>query len=177
VDIYSVAALIASRWTDWCLRSCSFPMSVVFDEAPANWQGMDLLSPGWGGCVSVIGWCGIGEEDDNEKKWEVLRIIHLASGENGRSSRQHVHYTQDESCCIKLQVVEVSHSPEMCNKLVRCCWFIHKDTFRCTTAEVGWLSALNRTLFKGKHFCWCLSQIIPRIIHETDANNRVILYG
>jgi hypothetical protein len=42
-------------------------------------------------------WCGIEEEDDNERKWEALRTIQLASGENGISSSQHDHYAQDES--------------------------------------------------------------------------------
>jgi len=47
----------------------------VFDKAPANRLDMDPLRPGWGGYVSMICWCGIGVEDDNEKKLEVLRII------------------------------------------------------------------------------------------------------
>jgi len=51
------------------------PISVVFDEAPANRLDLDPFGPGGGGCVSMICWCGIEDEDDNEKKWEVLRII------------------------------------------------------------------------------------------------------
>jgi len=70
-----VAALTASRWTNWCLCSCCVPMIAVFDVAPANRLDIDPLSPCWGGCVSMICWCGIGEEDDNEKKWEALRTI------------------------------------------------------------------------------------------------------
>jgi len=50
-------------------------MSDAFDVAAANRLDIDLLSPGWGGWVSMICWCGIGEEDDNKKKWEVLRAI------------------------------------------------------------------------------------------------------
>jgi len=70
-----VAALVASRWTNWCLRFCCVPMSDALDVAHANRLDLDPLSPGWGGCVSMICWCGIWEEDDNEKKWEVLRTI------------------------------------------------------------------------------------------------------
>jgi len=70
-----VPASAASRWTNWCLRSCCVPISDIFNEASANWLDFDLLGPGWGGCVSMICWCGIGEEDDNEKMWEALRII------------------------------------------------------------------------------------------------------
>jgi len=47
----------------------------VFDVAPANLSVFDPLSPGGGGSVSVMCWCGIGEKDDNERKWEALRTI------------------------------------------------------------------------------------------------------
>jgi len=69
------AALAASRWTNWGLRSCCVPMSDVFDLTPGNLRESDPLSPGWGGCVSIICWCWIEEEQDNGKKWEVLRTI------------------------------------------------------------------------------------------------------
>jgi len=73
--IYLVAALAELRWCNWCLRSYCVPISDVFHDVPANWLDLDPYRPGWGGCVSMICWCGIGEEDDNEKKWEVLRFI------------------------------------------------------------------------------------------------------
>jgi len=68
-----VATLAALRWTNLCLRSWCLPKSSVFDVAPANLPVFVPLSPGGGGCVSTMGWCGIGEEDDNERKWEALR--------------------------------------------------------------------------------------------------------
>jgi hypothetical protein len=40
----------------------------VFDVAPTNLPVFDPLSPGGGDCVSITCWCGIGEEDDNERK-------------------------------------------------------------------------------------------------------------
>jgi len=64
--------------------------------------------------------CGIEEEDDNEKKCEVLGIIFSVSCQNGITSCQHVRYTQDESCCGKLQVAGVITSPELSDKSVRC---------------------------------------------------------
>jgi len=67
-----VATLAASQWTNLCLGSCCVPRISVFDVAPANLPVFDLLSPGGGGCVSIMCWCGIGEEDDNERKWEAL---------------------------------------------------------------------------------------------------------
>jgi hypothetical protein len=70
-----VAVLAASRWTNWGLHSCSVPVSDVSDDAPANRPDWDPLGPAGGGCVSMICWCVIGEEDDNDMKWEVLRII------------------------------------------------------------------------------------------------------
>jgi len=73
--IFLVTAVAATGWTNWCLHSCCALMSDPFDHAPANRLDFDPLSPGWGGCVFRICWCGIGEEDDDEKKWEVLRNI------------------------------------------------------------------------------------------------------
>jgi len=50
-------------------------MSDVFHVSPTNWLDFDALAAGWGGCILMMCWCGMGEEDDNEKKWEVLRTI------------------------------------------------------------------------------------------------------
>jgi hypothetical protein len=50
-------------------------MIAIFDVSPANWVIFDPLAAGWGGCVSMICWSGIGEEDNSKKKWEVLRTI------------------------------------------------------------------------------------------------------
>jgi len=70
----------------------------VFVVAHANRPVFYPLSPGGGGCVSMMCWGGIGEEDDNERKWEALRTISLASCQNGMSSIQHDRYAQEESC-------------------------------------------------------------------------------
>jgi len=70
-----VASLAASLRTNWCLRSCCVRRIAVFDEAPANLPVLNLLSHGGGGCVSMMCWCGMGKEDDNERKWEALRTI------------------------------------------------------------------------------------------------------
>jgi len=69
------AALAVSQWTNLCLCSCCVPRISVFDVVPANLPLFNLLSPGGGGCVFMMCWCGIGEEDDNERKWEALRTI------------------------------------------------------------------------------------------------------
>ena len=90
-------------------------MTDVFDEEPANSLDLDAVSPGWGGCVSMICWCGIGEEDDNEKDWEVLRTIYLASCQNAICESQDYPYDQDEFCWVWAQVAAVSHHPTMCN--------------------------------------------------------------
>jgi len=71
--IFWVAASAASQWTSWCLHCCCVPISAVFDVLPANRLDFDPLAACWGDYVSMICWCGIGEEDDNEMKWEVLR--------------------------------------------------------------------------------------------------------
>jgi hypothetical protein len=74
------------------------PKIAVFDVSPANLPVFELLSPCGCGCVSMTVWFAIGEHDDNEKKWEALRTILFAACQNGISSNQHNHYTQDESC-------------------------------------------------------------------------------
>ena len=73
------------------------PRITGFDVSPAIRTVFDLLLPGGGGCVWTMWWCGIDEEDDNERKWETLRNISLASCQNGISSSQHDRYAQDES--------------------------------------------------------------------------------
>jgi hypothetical protein len=89
---------MAASWlTNLCLRSCCVPSISVFDVAPPNLTVFDLLSPGGGGCESIMCWCGIGEEDHNERKWEALRTIQLASCKDGISSSQHDRYDQDET--------------------------------------------------------------------------------
>jgi len=70
-----VAALAVSQWTNLCLHSCCVPRMSVFVVVPANWPVFDPLPPGGGGCVSMMCWWGIGEDDDNERKWEALRTI------------------------------------------------------------------------------------------------------
>jgi hypothetical protein len=67
--------LAGSRWTDLCLSSCCVPRIWVLDVAPANQPVFDRLWPGTGGCVSMMCWWAIGEEDGNERKWEALRTI------------------------------------------------------------------------------------------------------
>jgi len=70
-----VAALAASRWTNLCLRSWCAPRIAVFEVAPTNQPEFNPLSPGGSGCVSMMCRCRIGEQDDNNRKWEVLRTI------------------------------------------------------------------------------------------------------
>jgi len=167
----------SSQWTNCCLRSSWVPRSDILDEAPVDRLASDPSPPGWGGCVSMIYWCGIDEEDDNEKKWKALRNIYRVSCQDWISSSQLVSYTQHESCYVKLQVAGVSHRLAICNRSVRCCLFGSRDTLRSKKAEIWWMSELNWTFFEGKNVCWYWSQIIPGKIHETNAKNAVMLYG
>ena len=73
--IFLEDSLAASRWTNWCLLSGCVLIRDALDKAPANQLDWDPLGPSWGGCGRLIRWCGRGEEDDNEKKWGILRII------------------------------------------------------------------------------------------------------
>jgi len=73
------------------------PRISILDVVSTGRPVFDSLSPGGGGCVSTMCWCGIDVEDDNERKWEALRTILLASCQNGIYSSQHDQYAQDES--------------------------------------------------------------------------------
>ena len=72
--------LAASLWTNFCLRSCCVPRISVFHVAPAELPVFDPRSPGDGGCLSIMCWCGIGEEDDNGgsgKRWGLNFELHV----------------------------------------------------------------------------------------------------
>jgi len=73
--IFAEAALAVLRWTTWCMRCCLVSAGGTLDRVPGDWLDSDLLPDGWGCCGAMICCCGKGEEDDNEKKWEVLRNI------------------------------------------------------------------------------------------------------
>jgi hypothetical protein len=81
--VASGSIYILLMWTNKCLHSCCVPMSDQFDKALPNLLDFDLLIPGRGGCLFLSCWCEIGEEDDNGKMWDVLRIIRSASCQNG----------------------------------------------------------------------------------------------
>jgi len=73
------------------------PSIPVIEVAPVNQLEFDPLSPGGVGCILMICWCGIGEEDNNEKMWEALRTIQLVSCQNGISSSQYDRYPLDRN--------------------------------------------------------------------------------
>ena len=52
-------------------------VSDELDAGPFDRLDLDPLSPWRVVCVTMLCRCGIGVEDDNEKKWEVLRNIQL----------------------------------------------------------------------------------------------------
>jgi len=50
-------------------------MSDMLDEAAVNQLDSDQLLPCQGVYAAMLLWCGIGDEDDNKKKLEVLSNI------------------------------------------------------------------------------------------------------
>jgi len=72
--IFSVAAIAASRWTNWCLHCCCVSARGSLDEAAVVRLGSDWIPPGCGVYGAMTCWCGKGEEDGNEK-WKVRRNI------------------------------------------------------------------------------------------------------
>jgi len=70
-----VAALVALQWTNLYLHFCCVPKIDVIDVAPSTLQLYDPVSPGVGCCVWMTCWCGLGEDDDNVRKWEALSTL------------------------------------------------------------------------------------------------------
>jgi len=73
--ILLVDSLAVWRWTNRCLPSGCAPKSDVLYEVPFDRLASDLSPPRRGVCVSRVWWCEVGEEDDNEQNWEVMRNI------------------------------------------------------------------------------------------------------
>jgi hypothetical protein len=82
------------------LRSCSVPESDTLRVMPNDLPGVAPYSPGWCVSVAVICWCRIGEEDDNEKEWEVLWNVYLAISHIKIIKCHVAHFTPVTSCCI-----------------------------------------------------------------------------
>jgi len=85
--------------------------------------------------------------------------------------------TQDESCYKLLQGARVSNHPAICTKSARCCVIACWHKLKRTTTEILSFSDTNRIFFNGKDIWWCLSQEIPRIIHRTDPEHHLMMYG
>ena len=116
-----VATLAASWWAYCCLRFCCVQLCDLSAEMSFVWLNSDPVTPGWCVCVSMGWWCGIGEDDDRKKKWEVLRNILLPTCQDDITSSQVVRYAQVDCCCVWLYVEGVTHCPVTNNKSVRCC--------------------------------------------------------
>jgi len=98
--IFSMAALAASLWTNWCLGCCGVLLSGVLGELLIGRLDFDPLPACWGVCVAMNCWYGKAEEDHNDKKWEVLRTVYLSSSQNRMSNSQLALSTPDESYCV-----------------------------------------------------------------------------
>jgi len=68
--IFAVGALVATWWSNRYLRCCCVPLRDALEDAFGTLLNSDLLSPRRVDSVPLIWCCRIGEEDDNEEKWE-----------------------------------------------------------------------------------------------------------
>ena len=98
--ISAAAALAASWWTHWCPRCCGVWLGGALDAAPVIRLDSDPLAPCRGVCGVMICWSRKGEEDDDEKKWEVPKNILAASSQNQISDSQLAQSTGNETCYI-----------------------------------------------------------------------------
>jgi hypothetical protein len=56
--IFSVAAIDASRCTNWCLRCSSVSARGAVYEELVVWLNSDWITPGWGVCRAMTWYCG-----------------------------------------------------------------------------------------------------------------------
>jgi len=70
-----------------------------------------------------------------------------------------------------------TNSPMVCSKSVRCCLSIYGVTLWSTTADISSSIDTNRTFFDGQEVWWCLSEDLPGILHESQANHRISMYS
>jgi hypothetical protein len=106
-----LVAVLAAFWcTYWHLRLCCVQMSVIFDVVPANRLYLNPLSPGCAGCVSMISCCGIGDEDDYEKQWEVQSNILCSNIDTQRNfivyyvrvPHSHIYMSTRVNACLRI---------------------------------------------------------------------------
>jgi hypothetical protein len=76
------------------------PENNVLGVKPVDPRDSVPFSPGCGVCVGMFCWCRIEEEDNNEKKWEVLRNIFFATCQDEIVNWQVACFTQVKPCCI-----------------------------------------------------------------------------
>jgi hypothetical protein len=68
----------------------------------------------------MICWCGIGEEDANQKQWEVLRNLYFTTCQNEISNCQVASFTQVKLCWVSLGTAGDSNRSAIYNKFCRC---------------------------------------------------------
>jgi hypothetical protein len=167
------ATLAVSRWTNWSLRCCCVSSNDALREAPVVRLDSAPIAPG--GSVSGAMAC-YGRHvrkmitKRSGKCWRLY--IELQVKMEWVTANLHVQFKLNPaaySCRGFNQLRDFSKS-------VRNCVFIYRDTSRWTTAGMSCLIDINRSLFKGKNVCWCLSQDIAEILHESHANYQVIIY-
>ena len=63
--IFSVAAIVESQCTKWCVCCSCLSARGGVAEAPVVQLDSDWITPGWGACRAMTCYCRKGEEDDN----------------------------------------------------------------------------------------------------------------
>jgi len=174
--IFLVTPIAVTRWTN-CFVCCSCVTSWhALGETPVSSLDLDAITPSRGVCWAMSCYCRMGEKDDNEK-WQVLRSILLTTSHNAKNNSQHAHSTKHISCWVELQVACVSNGSAIHSKLVWCGLFVHSETLNWTTADIICLIDIKSKFFIGKVSCWCLSQPISGILHESHDNQQVVTFG
>ena len=70
-----MAILTASQLTGWSQLCYSVSVGGTFVEQPVARPDLEQLAPCRGVCGAMICCFGKGEDNDNEKKWEVIKNV------------------------------------------------------------------------------------------------------
>jgi hypothetical protein len=171
--IFSVATIAVSRWTHMCLRRCCVSLSGALRDAPVVRLDSARIAPEGSVMGAMACCCRNVRNMITKRSGKCLRLYNeLQVKMESVTANLHIQFKLNPAAYSSRGL---QRSRDL-SKLVQCCLFVYSDTLRWTTGDISCLIDINRTFFKRKDVCWCLSQDIAVILQEPHANYQVIIY-
>jgi len=166
-ELTGVCIAAASQWVAHCLKP------LLFSSTLPQWPLVEVFLEPW---LAVVEWWGrwsrkeVGSPEDY--------IVSHKSKWNKWQPTCTFNSSWIRLCIAALRIAAGhSNSTAICCKSVRYCLFVCRDILWWTTADISCLIDIKRSFLNRKEVWWCLSQDIARILHESQANHQVIMYG